>query len=423
MHAGKRVAATAREGFHGIERLDVATFSRLATLSLRRTNLEGEIPASCSELAHLKLFDVTDNRLGGALPHGVGVLKARGCDVRLNGNRGFTLPACEDAANDKIVKDVNSITSLDFSRACLKGRLTDAFGKCPCLTELHLGGNKLKGPRVLEAFQALKPVGSRLVRLSLAGNALGGMLGGVNKVLNDAMREHIDNLPPTEKCTMMTLPKELFQTDAQKEAGALRFAKNKKKKIQDRLSGKVASDDADDAKAGKREPGQKSTTAEIFAEFSNLTSLALWGMDLEGVIHEDFSRNLTNLRQLWLSNNHIGGELPASFSALTGLELFDASDNALSGPTLPQAVGLLGRCARLRTLNLSGNPLGGEFTEQLCSFTALEELKLNDMRLEGVIPNDVARLARLRVLFVFNNRLSGSLPPRWARSPSCASST
>ena len=84
VHAGKRVAATAREGFHGIERLDVATFSRLATLSLRRTNLEGEIPASCSELAHLKLFDVTDNRLGGALPHGVGVLKARGCDVRLN---------------------------------------------------------------------------------------------------------------------------------------------------------------------------------------------------------------------------------------------------------------------------------------------------------------------------------------------------
>ena len=99
-------------------------------------------------------------RVRRALPHGVGVLKARGCDVRLNGNRGFTLPACEDAANDKIVKDVNSITSLDFSRACLKGRLIDAFSKCPCLTELHLGGNKLKGPRVLEAFQALKPVGS-----------------------------------------------------------------------------------------------------------------------------------------------------------------------------------------------------------------------------------------------------------------------
>ena len=299
--------------------------------------------------------------------------------------------------------------ALDFSQACLRGKLVDAFEHCHRLTHLNLSNNKLRGPRVLEAFKALSSVGPQLVRLSLAGNALSGVFGGVNKVLNDEKRQYIDSKGPTEKCTMMELQKEGW-TEEQAQAGALRFAKKKKKDIQDRLSGKpTAGDDA--GKKGKREPGVKSTTAEIFAMFSSLEVLALCHMDLEGVIHENMGKHLTSLRQLWLNSNHISEKLPESFSNLTQLELFDVSDNALDGPTLPHTIELLGGCRnRLRTLNLSGNPLGGELPEQLCGFTELSELKLNDMRLEGHIPSDLSRLARLKILFLFNNRLTGSIP-------------
>jgi hypothetical protein len=76
-------------------------------------------------------------RRTGELPLSIGRLKANGCDVSLNGNKGFTL------STD--ISDVLNAKKLDYSNCCLTGELPKELGKLVNLTVFDISHNEIQG--------------------------------------------------------------------------------------------------------------------------------------------------------------------------------------------------------------------------------------------------------------------------------------
>ena len=111
---------------------------------------------------------------------------------------------------------------------------------------------------------------------------------------------------------------------------------------------------------------------------------------------------LANLRRLDLSRNDLSGPLP-DLGALANLWWLSLANNRLSGP-LPE----LGALARLTTLNLSENRLSGPLPD-LGVLAGLRELHLADNKLSGPLL-DPSFLTHLEVLNLGNNDLNGPPP-------------
>lgn len=88
-------------------------------------------------------------------------------------------------------------------------------------------------------------------------------------------------------------------------------------------------------------------------------------------------------------------------SIFRGLETLDLHGNRLSA--LP---GGLRRLERLATLNLSKNRLGNESLDILCQIGSLRELRLNQNRLQGVLPDSFRNLKGLEVLELRDNAIT-----------------
>ncbi|KDP24078.1 hypothetical protein JCGZ_25735 [Jatropha curcas] len=197
-------------------------------------------------------------------------------------------------------------------------------------------------------------------------------------------------------------------------------------------------------------------TGEIpvkFGEFRRLQTLILAGNLLNGTIPTQLSNistlenlkvaynpftpspipiqlaNLTNLKELWLADCKLIGPIPAVLSRLTRLENLDLSQNRLSGSipssltefqsiiqielfnnslsgTLPTGFSNL---TTLRRLDASMNALTGMIPDELCELE-LESLNLYENRLEGTLPESIAKSPNLYELKLFNNKLTGQLP-------------
>lgn len=89
---------------------------------------------------------------------------------------------------------------------------------------------------------------------------------------------------------------------------------------------------------------------------------------------------MTNLRQLDISHNELGGALPAEIRHLKNLQILDASDNRMTG--VPAEIGQL---TELRTLDLSNNELTG-IPHELGNLQKLELLDLsgNDISAQDI---------------------------------------
>ncbi|EEF44368.1 receptor-like protein kinase HSL1 [Ricinus communis] len=199
-----------------------------------------------------------------------------------------------------------------------------------------------------------------------------------------------------------------------------------------------------------------SLTGEIpieFGEFKNLETLVLAGNYLNGTIPSQLSNistlqhlllaynpfqpsqissqlaNLTNLKELWLADCKLVGPIPAALSRLTQLENLDLSQNRLTGSipssfaefksivqielynnslsgSLPAGFSNL---TTLRRFDASMNELSGMIPVELCKLE-LESLNLFENRLEGKLPESIAKSPNLYELKLFNNKLIGQLP-------------
>ena len=139
---------------------------------------------------------------------------------------------------------------------------------------------------------------------------------------------------------------------------------------------------------------------------------------------------LSQLRILQLNGNYFSGSLDNLFSAalnLTQLQVFDASDNALTG-TLPPF--LFVNLPELSTVSLSLNCLSGSLPAQICAAESMLVLSFDGMGsskdcdgygdvftrffrpqgLTGSIPECVLAMPALVLLHLSANALTGSIP-------------
>jgi Leucine-rich repeat (LRR) protein len=108
----------------------------------------------------------------------------------------------------------------------------------------------------------------------------------------------------------------------------------------------------------------------------------------------------------WVEGEKGTGSIPASVSVLHALESLDLSFNLFEG-TIPDEIRQL---KKLATLDLEGNILNGSIPLALADLTNLKELNLADNQLTGAIPQEFEQLVNLESLYLQYNQLGGSLP-------------
>jgi len=136
---------------------------------------------------------------------------------------------------------------------------------------------------------------------------------------------------------------------------------------------------------------------------------------------------LTSLTYLNIAYNHIEGNVPSEIGLLSSLNDVMIAHNLLTG-SLPKELGLL---SNLWFLLANNNKLTGSLSPQLgnflgvdLSFNKLSEtipgdlftdrlsmLILNDNDLSGSIPDEVGSASAMTTLWLWNNQLTGSIPP------------
>ncbi|KAK9282505.1 hypothetical protein L1049_005424 [Liquidambar formosana] len=144
-----------------------------------------------------------------------------------------------------------------------------------------------------------------------------------------------------------------------------------------------------------------------FGKLENLKVLDLSHNDFEGTVPDSIGR-LTGLLKLDLSYNRFTGKIPEGIKILQRLEFLDLSFNRFGNFGIPL---FLGEMPMLREVYLSGNLLGGEIPEIWENLGGILGLGLSGVGLVGNIPGSMGvHLRSLCYLGLDNNKLEGTVP-------------
>ena len=122
-----------------------------------------------------------------------------------------------------------------------------------------------------------------------------------------------------------------------------------------------------------------------------------------------FTGNIPNiyskhLRDLYLGNNALTGEIPNSVGLNDNLEILSAQANKLSG-TIASSIS---KISALQVLDLSYNKLSGLISDELSYLPELTEIRLNHNRFSG-FPTWISDMRKLKVVLLNNNLLDGKV--------------
>lgn len=141
------------------------------------------------------------------------------------------------------------------------------------------------------------------------------------------------------------------------------------------------------------------------AFLSHLKVLALSDSLLTGTIPAALG-DLESLESIILTFSKISGSIPSSLGSLSNLKVLDLQANQLTGG-IPSS---LSNLSNLEYLRLRGNPLGGSIPTSLGRLDKLKRLYLSYAGLTGAIPSSFGGLTSLLQLFMEGNSLTGSIP-------------
>ncbi len=139
-----------------------------------------------------------------------------------------------------------------------------------------------------------------------------------------------------------------------------------------------------------------------FGDMTELSFIALTNNNLSGPLPASFA-NLTKLTALYLFNNQLTGEITLLENCLHPGD-FELSYNQFTGP-LPN----FQHIDSMTFINLDHNQLSGSIPESYGNFTG-DQLTLDHNKLSGNIPVSLGNLSSTTLIFLSDNLLSGTVP-------------
>lgn len=343
--------------------------NRVIELNLSHKSLRGTISPALFALPQLEILDLSGNFLHGRIPPEIASLR--------------------------------HLKELSLSSNSLQGNIPPQVGSLNQLVYLNLGSNKLDGEIPESLFCNAS---SSLQYLDLSNNSLSG------------------ELPLQNECALSELRYLLLWSNGLVGEVPLQLSNSSKLEWLDlelnHFEGELP------CEILSRMPHLKflylsynhfsshdgNTNLEPFLaslkNSSNLQELDLAGNHLGGALPPIIG-DLSALVQINLDTNFIYGEIPPQISNLLNLTLLNLSSNLMNG-TIPSE---LCQMAKLERLFLSNNSFSGHIPASLGDMPHLGLLDLSRNMLQGTIPDTFANLVQLRRLLLYENDLSGSIPP------------
>ncbi|KAK7327775.1 hypothetical protein VNO77_21866 [Canavalia gladiata] len=339
-------------------------------LALNGSSLGGTISPALANLSSLQILDLSENFFVGQIPKELGYL------IQLQ--------------------------QLSLSWNFLHGKIPSELGSLHNLNYINMGSNQLKG----DIPPSLFCNGSSTLRyIDLSNNSLGGQI------------------PLSNECILKELRFLLLWSN--KLVGQVPLALSNSTELKwldlesNRLSGELPSTIVSNwpqlqflyLSYNDFVSHDGNTNLEPFfsslRNLSNMQELELAGNNLGGKLPHNIGDLPTSLLQLHLEDNLIYGSIPPTIANLVNLTLLNFSSNLLNGSIPPS----LCQMKRLERIYLSNNSLFGEIPSILGGIQHLGLLDLSRNKLSGSIPDTFANLTQLRRLLLYDNHLSGAIPP------------
>ncbi|XP_050368852.1 receptor-like protein EIX2 [Argentina anserina] len=387
---------------------------RLQSLVLSRNKMEGELPTTLGMLENLKELNLQSNLFFGSIPESIGNLSSL-----------ETLDISENHMNESIPSSLGQLSQLvhlDLSENAWEGNLTEAHFRT--LTKLEFFAIST-GQRHVSLFLNMAQEWVPLFQLDT--------LNIVNCIVGPAFRAWLQS---QTELTWLVLRNTGIRDSLPEEWWV-------------KVSFKLTRLDLSHNQIGGKLPFHMNFSSLGHIQLSNNRfegPLPHWSSDaaafldlrsnlLSGPIPSNFGQLLPNLGEVYLSGNHLDGNLsdnnlsgniPASIP--TSLMVLDLSKNKFEGQ-IPSA--LLQNSSELISINLgdlahnnlSGpipgclynltaltNVNEGEIPEEIISLIALGTLNLSINHLTGNIPSNIGNMQLLETLDLSHDHLSGQIP-------------
>ncbi|XXG58592.1 hypothetical protein AAC387_Pa04g0869 [Persea americana] len=349
---------------------------RVTMLYLGSSFLQGTISPFLSNLSCLEQLDLSENFLQGPIPSELGNLESL-TEFSLKGN------LMQHEIPESLGK-LKKLLYINLSGNQLQGQLPPSlFYNCTAFQYIDLSSNSFTGFIPSE-------IGNHLPNLSDLYLYLNNLVGSIPVSLSNASQ--LMNLDLESNFLTGRLPSEVVMHMHQLRTLHLSYNK---------LSS----------------PDGNTNLTPFFNSISNLThlrELELSGNNLGGELPSVIGLMHVNLSELHLENNLIQGAIPSNIAYLSNLTLLNLSSNLLNG-SIPSEISHL---PKLERLCLSNNSLEGEIPASLGTLSHLGLLDLSRNKLSGCIPTTLENLTQLRRLILNNNMLSGTIPPNLGKCPS-----
>jgi len=324
---------------------EISELRELKELRMFSNNIEGSIPDSFKELTKLEIVDFYDNKLNGTIPDAL--YQVRSLKSLHLANNFFSGTISSD------IGELNNLTELMLSVNDLSGTIPDEIGLLSNLEYLILYSNKLKGS-IPSSISLLK----KLNWIDLSTNFIGGEI-------------------PNEFYELISL-----------------------------------------VNAYLSENNFLGTISSNIGSLTNLKQLFLSSNSLTGEIPNEIS-NLLLLETLLLNDNQLEGMIPyQSMSSLRKLQFLDVSTNRLKGAPFSENV-FTKNLTKLKYVYLSNNTFTGTISSIVTDLVNLRHLWINNNSFSGDFPSVQPRnWPYLEELLLHKNDIVGSIPNTICALPS-----
>ncbi|KAH7690637.1 Non-specific serine/threonine protein kinase protein [Dioscorea alata] len=340
--------------------------SYLGVIYLNNNSFSGFIPSYFAAATFIQIFSLSDNHINGSIPsffcnHTTLTL----FDVSNNDMSG-ALPSCWTST---LALEIVNLSNNNFT-----GKIPDGLVSLTNLRSLHLRNNGFSGELPLSLKKA-----NKLVTLDLGENKLSGSIP-------TWIGENLSSL------IVLRLRSNYFEGIIPKQLSKL-YSLQILDLAHNNLSGCIPHSFGDFRAMVATNHNERwsllSIVSEVFSSygkwgdspdiFGYLESLLISAKDLE----MEYSKVLSLVTSIDLSNNKLSCELPEELTKLHGLHFLNLSYNLFNG-MIPKSINSM---KQLESLDLSQNNLFGTIPSGMSTLNFLSYLNLSHNNLSGKIPS------------------------------------